>query len=217
MRLYEHTKSRIGALPGTTEYFEGEHSLEDTLLHMETTVEREKRAGKQLLYAFFDYVQLLNVTKGDDTINRYEFAVEEIKRFAARHNIHVFLTSQMNKAASSATRRNEVVDQESAHYIRSDKANMALILDQQYYKDPSNTDRLRRTNAFWMESLKASYYTKANDDGRLRVPILLDPVTLSFTEKDWRKIRAIPFVYLDDHVEQNVVEDQVAFDASYLD
>lgn len=181
---YDRVCELLNNWVGTTEYYEGRSTVEETFVDMQFTIERERAEGRMILFVVFDYVQLVRAQSWDSSTNRYEYAFELIKEFAIQNNVHVFMTSQVNKNASSD--KSAGLSTESAHYIRGDKANLFLILDRKFYQDKN--DNWIDTNAFWLNVGKASMggvYADYND-GIMRVPLVMNPSHLFFNERDWR-------------------------------
>ena len=186
MQSWQTTRNYLDSWSGTMEYFRGHNTLEATFEDMRIAVERERRNNRLILFAVFDYVQLLKAKSWDNTVNRYEFAFECVKQFAIDMNLHVFMTTQVNKDASAANKSGKSLSAESAHYIRGDKANLFLILDRQY--NPTETEDYVETNTFKLIVGKSSLGGRipGYDEKQLWVPLVMNPKHLHFKEEDWR-------------------------------
>lgn len=188
----------IKSFDGTTEYFDNLESLSDIFNQMRIAIERERHNNRDILYAIFDYAQLLRASSPDSSVNRYEYAFELVKAFAVDSNVHVFMTSQVNKMSQQELSSGKQLGGESAHFIRGDKANLYLTLNRQYYK---RGDELIETNAFYLNIVKASLggrpegYTEPS----LRIPLIMNYKELRFISHiDWRELDIEPFRYLPD-------------------
>lgn len=184
---------------GTTEYFNEGNTLSDTIDQMLIAIERERRNGRDLLYAIFDYVQLLKAISPDSSVNRHEHAFEVVKRFAIDANVHVFMTSQVNKQSQSEISAGASLSMESAHFIRGDKANLFLTLNRQFYK---RGDDIIETPAFYLNIVKASLGGRPDGytEPSLRIPMIMNHQELKFmTHIDWRELKVEPFINLKDN------------------
>ena len=184
---------------GTTEYFEDNENLSDVFYNMRIAIERERRNNRSISFVIFDYVQLLKASSPDSSVNRYEYAFELVKSFAIDCNVHVFMTSQVNKQNQSDISAGVSLGMESAHYVRGDKANLFLTLNRQYYKQ--GDDHIE-TNAFYLVIAKASLGGRPEgyNEPQLRIPMIMIPSQLTFnTVTDWRQINEEPFNRLVDN------------------
>lgn len=173
---------------GSVEYHgcEGLPSDVDTVFDMmERTIERRRKAGKRVLYVVFDYVQLLESKPTDASVNRYEYAFERVKDFARRLNVYCVMTSQVNKDTTRNKAENGIGIAD-AHWIRPDKANVALALVRQYYEGANN--KQQESLCYYLRSLKSSLFNTLEDyhDTHLQIPLLMRPERLTFSEHDWR-------------------------------
>lgn len=194
-----HTIPFIESFAGTTEYFDDAPTLQNLFDMMMVSMEREKRNGKTILYAIFDYVQLLKASSPDSSVNRYEYAFEMVKQFAIEANVHVFMTSQVNKQNQADIANGSSLGMESAHYVRGDKANLFLTLNRQYYK---RGDEYVETPAFYLNIVKMSLGGRPDGytEPSLRVPMVMNPLELKFsTYRDWREFNVEPFTLLPDN------------------
>jgi len=188
----------LNTFTGSTEYFEDRGSLPDIFEQMKIAIERERRNNREILYVIFDYVQLLKAASPDSSLTRYEYAFELVKHFASEANVHIFMTSQVNKISQSNLSSGKSLNMESAHYVRGDKANLFLTLNRQYYK---LDDEYIETNAFYLNVAKSSLGGRPDGytEPYLRIPMVMNPQELMFvTSNDWREINSKPFSLLPD-------------------
>lgn len=183
---YHKASAYLNTWRGTMECFNGHNTLEETFADMTVAVERECRQNRLILFVVFDYVQLLKAKSWDNSVNRYEYAFECVKQFAIDMNLHVFMTTQVNKQASAESKGNKSLNAEAAHYIRGDKANLFLILDRQYTQEHS--EEYTETNAFYLVVGKSSLGGRYEGytESKIRVPLVMHPQHLHFREQDWR-------------------------------
>jgi len=196
---YDRITAMLNKWRGHIEYHEGNQSLEATLDDMRVAIERSRNDGLLIRFIVFDYAQLLKAKSWDNSTNRYEFAVELVKDFAIEQNVHVFMTSQVNKGASADSKQGTTLSADSANFIRKDKFNLVLILDRQYYKKDGE---YIETNAYYLTVGKASMGGKPEGytDKDMRVPLVMLPNRLYFSpDSDWRVINASPYNLLSDN------------------
>lgn len=190
---FQKTIDFLKTFSGTTEYFSDSQSLQSIFDNMMIAIERERRNNRDILYVIFDYVQLLKASSPDSSLNRYEYAFELVKSFASEANVHVFMTSQVNKTSQADIAAGKHLNMESAHFVRGDKANLFLTLNRQYYQ---YGDSYIETPAFYLNVAKASLGGRPDDytEPVLRIPMIMNPKELQFhTLKDWREINIHPF------------------------
>jgi hypothetical protein len=197
---YEDAKDFLNKAYGRIEYFGGKDSLDETFADMDIAIERMTRNNRKPMYVIFDYVQLLRVKSPDSSVNRYEYAFEMVKQFAERHNIHVFMTSQVNKASQAGNQKREKMGVGDAHFIRGDKANLFLILDRQFREVDGE---FIETTAFYLQVVKSSLGGKplGYDEPVVRIPMIMDYPHLQFIhgmKGDWRQHPA--YEYLPDNI-----------------
>ena len=148
-------------------------------------------------FIIVDYAQMLNAKPPDSSINRYEYAAEKVKEFAIQHNVHIFMTSQVNQSASRNARAGKAIGLMDANWLRPDKFNLYLTLDRLYVGDDENA---KETPCFWLTVRKASYFEWSPDDNYyddMRVPIIMKPTRFYFDTLDknnWTKDRKYSYV-----------------------
>lgn len=180
---YQDATDFIQIWDGTTEYFAGRDSLQETFFDMETTIERERRNNREIDFVVFDYLQLLQAKSFDKSVNRYEYAFELCKRFAEQYQVHIFMTTQMNKGGQQDSKTGgRSMGLEDAHFVRGDKANLFLILNRVYRKVPSQLGDAEwiETPCFWLTVAKSSL--GGNNGGKVRIPLIMDYQHLKFIE-----------------------------------
>jgi hypothetical protein len=158
---------------GKMDYAERHTSIDDVFDDMHTYIDRMQREDKEVDFMVFDYVQLLRASSPEKSINRFEYAFEQCKKFSADKNVHVYMPSQANKLSQDIAASGGSLGLQDAHYIRADKANGVYALNRVLVK---NGDEYIETPCFWLNIVKASLGKKG------RVPLLMDSSHLVFKE-----------------------------------
>lgn len=163
-----------------------ENDIDSIILRMENNIERARSKGRLIQYGIFDYVQLLTSKKQSNTDNEYETIFKKVKDFAKNANIHIFMTSQITKAATAAVKSGDrEMTAADGHFIRPDKANLALALNRQYM---DVGDVKMPTPCFKLSMLKSNLQGDL-PEGKLRyeIELLMRPEKLYFQETEWSK------------------------------
>lgn len=137
---YMTLSKRIMRWPAKAHYLQSGQSLEATLEQMTGMLQQQRKRGVVLNWAVFDYVQLLSpATRDYDAGNQYEHAIELVKKWCIQNAIVGIIASQVNKVDVES-----LLTLRDMHYVRGDKANLALLLNIVYQRD--ETGELLPTN-----------------------------------------------------------------------
>lgn len=163
-----------------------ENDIDSIILRMENNLERVRSQDKLILYGIFDYVQLMTDKNRSETDNEYERVFKKVKDFAKNGNIHIFMTSQITKSASAAVKSGDrQMTAADGHYIRPDKANLALALNRQYM---DSGDQRLETPCFKLSMLKSNLQGDLPEGKtRYEIELLMRPENLYFQETEWSK------------------------------
>lgn len=137
---YQEVSMGIAEWSGQIYYYNAsrhKRSLEDSLEAMSIEIQARRRAGQIMGFAIFDYVQLLKSAERPVDDNAVEFVFGKIKNWTEDNNIVGIVGSQATKAASKDGQKNRPVSAHDAHYVRVDKANLAIVLNMEYEDDPN--------------------------------------------------------------------------------
>ena len=174
-------------LDGQPEYFKGSDVLGTTLNKMRNALTRQRAKGRDVWVVFFDYAQLI---KTEQYSSDAEKAFAMIKDFAGEMNVHVIMTSQITKNASSANKDGHAIKTEAAQNLRPDRANMVLVMNRQFkiveFVDGLGNKSIKHqeTDAFWIDIGKLSY---GGSKEHRRVAYTMVPERLTFEPRDWTK------------------------------
>jgi len=188
MEALGEARMRIQAWTGKTDYFEMKDTLDETLADMQLVLESKRAQGQRIWIVFFDYAQLLNAKPSDSAINRYEQAFEDVKRFAIQNNVHIVMSTQVNKVAQADKEAGKPLRATDANYIRFDKANTGYMINQVFSQ--SEDEQWQETPCFWLDIVKASVGNRPFEDGKIvkRIPMEMIPHRLRFEtdpDKSW--------------------------------
>lgn len=123
----------VAAWKGKAVYLDRMDITLDTLLDdSERMLEDQRKQGRVIRVAVWDYVQLMQLKGVRGDAERVNLVVTRIKAFCVDHGLVGIIASQPRKQDSSSAQEDEepqLLDSQSAQYMREDQFNLMLTLN----------------------------------------------------------------------------------------
>lgn len=120
-------RATVMAWPGDMFIYRAQSDIETVLAEMTKRLQLQRREGRRVGVAIFDYMQLLHTAKETKGKNSYEVLCALIKQWCIDNHIFALVGVQVTKTAGR--NGNDLLGQYDAQWVRSDVFNLIVTLN----------------------------------------------------------------------------------------